>query len=188
MGNWDFDPAHSTMGFSIRHMMVTNVHGTFRDFAVDATFDPASPTLGHVVATIQAASIDTGQDARDTHLRSADFLDVEHFPTITFTSTGIDHRQDNEYRLRGDLTIHGQTRAVVFDAEYLGDAVQPQGGRSAGFTAHGKIRRSDFGLTWNMGMEAGGVVVADEFKFEIDLELTQPAVMPATPVPATAVA
>ncbi len=131
------------------------------------------------MATIQVASIDTGTDDRDVHLRSADFLDVERFPTITFTSTGVGQRRDNEYRLHGDLTIRGETRPVLLDLAYHGDVANPMGGRSAGFSARGRISRQDFGLTWNVAMETGGLVVGDDLTVDIDIELVQPAIAPA---------
>jgi polyisoprenoid-binding protein YceI len=185
MTAWQLDPVHSSVGFSVRHMMVSNVHGKFRDFTVDATFDPEHPDQGSAHAIIQAASIDTGMDQRDTHLRSADFLDAEHFPIIEFKSTGIERKGDDQFRLRGDLTIRGETRPLTLDVEYLGTARNLQGGISAGFSARTRISRKDWGLTWNVGLEAGGWLVGDEVRVEIDLELlSNEADQPAKETPA----
>jgi polyisoprenoid-binding protein YceI len=175
MTPWVLDPTHSTIQFSVRHMMVSNVRGTFGEFALEVGFDPDHPELGHVTATVQAASIDTRQEQRDTHLRSADFLDATGFPTLVFTSTGIVPREHGRYALNGDLAIRGVTKPVTFDAEFIGEVVNAQGGRSAGFSATTRIRRSEWGLTWNMGLEAGGLVVSDEVKVEVDIELVRAA-------------
>ncbi len=175
MAKWQLDPVHSTVQFSARHMMVTNVRGKFRDFSVDVDFDPAHPEQGRVQAVIQATSIDTGMEQRDQHLRSADFLDAEHYPTLTFTGTRVERVGDDRFRLHGDLTIRGATRPVVLEVEYLGVAANLQGGLSAGFTAHTKISRKEWGLNWNVGLEAGGWLVSDEVRVEIDLELVSAA-------------
>ena len=183
MTPWTLDPAHSTIQFSVRHLMVSNVRGSFRDFSLEAEFDPQHPELGSVVATVVTKSIDTGQAQRDAHLCSPDFLDAEQFPTLVFRSTGVEARGGDVFTLKGDLTMHGVTKPVVFDAEYIGDIVNPQGGRSAGLSAHGRIKRSEWGLAWNVGLEAGGLMVGDEIKIEVELELAQVApVEAATPV------
>lgn len=171
MATWGLDPVHSSVQFSARHMMVTNVRGQFREFTVDVDFDPAHPEQGHVQATIQAASVDTGMEQRDQHLRSADFLDVATHPTLTFTSTAISRSGQDRFSVTGDLTIRGETRPVVLDVEYLGVAKNLQGGTSAGFTAHAKISRKEWGLTWNVGLESGGWLVSDDVRIDIDLEL-----------------
>ena len=187
MTPWQLDPVHSTMQFSARHMMVSNVRGSFREFGLDVVFDPQHPELGSVVATVAAAPIDTGQEQRDGHLRSADFLDAEQFPTLIFRSTSVEARGGDAFTLKGELTMHGVTRPVVFDAEYVGEVANAQGGRSAGLSAHGRIKRHEWGLAWNVGLEAGGFVVSDEIKVEVEVELTQAApVVAATSVPATA--
>jgi polyisoprenoid-binding protein YceI len=181
MSRWQLDPVHSSVQFSARHMMVSNVRGVFRDFSLDVDFDPEHPADGRVEAVIQAASIDTGAAARDAHLRSADFLDAERFPTLTFRSTTVEPRSGDEYRLHGELTNRGETRPVVLEAEYLGVAHNLQGGTSAGFSAHTKLSRKEWGLTWNMGLEAGGLVVGDEIRVDIDLELLSPVPEQAAP-------
>jgi polyisoprenoid-binding protein YceI len=162
-------------------MMVSNVRGLFRDFSLDVDFDPEHPEQGRVQAVVQAASIDTGATARDAHLRSADFLDAERFPTLIFRSTSVEPRSGDEYRLHGELTIRGVTRPVVLEAEYLGVAHNLEGGTSAGFSAHTKLSRKEWGLTWNMGLEAGGLVVSDEIRVDIDLELLSPVPEHAAP-------
>jgi polyisoprenoid-binding protein YceI len=182
MTAWQLDPTHSTIQFSVRHLMVSNVRGSFRDFGLEVAFDPEHPELGSVIATVVAKSIDTGQPQRDAHLCSPDFLDAEQFPTMIFRSTAVEARGGEAYTLKGELTMHGVTKPVVFDAEYMGEVANPQGGRSAGLSARGRIKRSEWGLVWNVGLEAGGLMVGDEIKIEVELELAQAApVEPATP-------
>jgi polyisoprenoid-binding protein YceI len=172
---WRLDSKHSSISFSARHMMVGTVRGSFHIFRLDVEFDPLHPEMGHVKAVVQAATIDTGDVQRDTHLRSEEFLAAEQFPTILFTSTHVDKRGDGAFGLHGDLTIRGGTRPVVLDVTYVGDVANPQGGRSAGLTARGRINRSEFGLMWNVSLEAGGVLVSDEVQIEIEIELVQAA-------------
>ena len=195
MPTWQLDPAHSSIEFAVRHMMVSNVRGRFRDFSLKVDFDPEFLELGHVEATVLAASIDTGETQRDGHLRSADFLDAATFPNLTFMSTGVRRRGPTEFNLDGTLTIRDQTRPVTFFVDYHGEAANLQGGRSTGFSARAKIKRSEWGLTWNAALEAGGVVVGDEIKVELEFELVTAApervaeVAPDTagePVPAAA--
>jgi polyisoprenoid-binding protein YceI len=175
MTPWQLDPTHSTIQFSVRHLMVSNVRGSFRDFGLEVAFDPEHPELGSVVATVVTKSIDTGQAQRDAHLCSPDFLDAEQFPTLIFRTTAVEPRGGNAFALKGELTMHGVTKPVVFDAEYIGAVANPQGGRSAGLSARGRVKRSEWGLTWNVGLEAGGLMVGDEIKIEVDLELAQAA-------------
>ncbi len=181
MTTWKLDAVHSSVQFSARHMMVTNVRGQFRDFSLDVAFDPEHPEQGRVEATIQATSIDTGMEQRDQHLRSADFLDVEHYPTITFRSTGATRGRDDHFQVPGDLTIRGETRPVTLDVEFLGVAANLQGGRSAGFSARTRISRKDWGLTWNVGLETGGWLVGDEIRVDIDVELASAPAEEAAP-------
>ena len=175
MTRWNLDRVHSSVQFAARHMMVSNVRGTFDDFTVDVDLDPDHPERGGVVATIQAASVDTGADQRDAHLRSADFFDVATYPTITFRSTSVERVGGDRFRVAGNLTMRGQTRPVTLEAEFLGVAQNLQGGHSAGFTAHTRISRKDWGLTWNVGLETGGWLVGDEIRIEIDIELVSAA-------------
>lgn len=181
MARWQLDPAHSSVQFSARHMMVTNVRGTFRDFTVDVDFDPQHPETGHVEAVIRAASIDTGMEQRDAHLRSADFLAADQYPTITFRGTRVEPSGHDEYTVHGDLTIRGETRPVALQVEYLGTARNLQGGVSAGLSAHARISRKDWGLTWNVGLETGGWLVGDEIRVDIDLEVLSPAAQKPEP-------
>ncbi len=175
MAAWKLDPVHSSVHFAARHMMVTNVRGQFREFSAEVSFDPEHPDQGRVEATIQATSIDTGIEQRDAHLRSADFLDVEHYPTLTFRSTSIEPKGGDRYDVRGDLAIRGETHPVTLDVEFLGVAQNLQGGRSAGFSARTRISRKEWGLTWNVGLETGGWLVGDEVRIDIDLELLSAA-------------
>ncbi len=181
MTPWQLDPAHSAIQFAVRHMMVTNVRGSFRTFTLDVVFDPQHPELGSVLATVEAASIDTGQEQRDAHLRSADFLGVEQFPRLTFRSTSVEPRGGDTFAITGELTMHGVTQTVVFDAEYAGEVANPRGGRSAGLSASARLNRKDWGLEWNVALEAGGLTVGDEVKVEVEIELTQAAEVEASP-------
>jgi polyisoprenoid-binding protein YceI len=156
-------------------MMVTTVRGSMKIRDFDLDFDPDNLADAKVRVSLDAATIDTDNEQRDAHLRSADFLDVEQFPTIDFASTRIEPDGDN-YRIHGDLTIRGTTRPVVLDAEYGGAVTNMQGGRSAGFSASTKINREDFGLTWNVALEQGGWLVSKDVKIEIDLEVVSSAV------------
>ena len=167
---WNLDPVHSAVSFSVKHMMVTTVRGSMqiRDFDLD--FNPDDLAASSVHVGMDAASIDTGQEMRDNHLRSGDFFDAENFPTIEFVSTRIEPDGD-DYAIHGDLTIRGVTRPVVLEAEYAGSVPNMKGGLSAGFSARTKINREDYGLTWNVALAQGGVMVYKDEKIEIDLEV-----------------
>jgi len=170
---WAIDPAHSSVEFSVRHLMITTVRGRFTGVTGSIVIDEATPGSSVVDVVIDAASIDTREAQRDAHLRSADFFDVEQFPTLTFRSTGLEGAPDGPFTLAGDLTIHGVTRPVVLDVEPEGRIKDAWGGFRSGFTATTKIRRSEFGLTWNQLLEAGGVSVSDEVKISLDIQLVQ---------------
>jgi polyisoprenoid-binding protein YceI len=172
MATWKIDPAHTEIGFSARHMMVSTVRGKFSKYDVNLDFDPANPTAASVEATIDASSLDSGVADRDNHLRSADFLDVANHPNIHFKSKRIELTGDNTGRAIGDLTIRGVTREVTLNIEYLGQQVNPWGATVAGFSAETKINREDWGLTWNVAIEAGGVLVGKEIKITIDAEFS----------------
>jgi polyisoprenoid-binding protein YceI len=173
---WTLDPAHSAVTFSAKHMMVTTVRGSLAIRDVDLDFDPEQPEASSVRVSLDAASIDTGQEARDQHLRSADFLDAEAHPTLDFVSTRIEPRGGDRYAIHGDLTIRGVTRPVVLDAEIGGIVRDWQGGgRRAAFSARTAIDREDFGLTWNVALEQGGWLVSREIKIEIELAAIEPA-------------
>jgi polyisoprenoid-binding protein YceI len=167
--NWSFDHMHASIGFSVRHMMISKVHGRFTKWDGQFQFDEADPAAAKAEVRIDVSSIDTNVAARDAHLRSPDFFDAEHFPEILFRSTKIE-KTGNDYRLSGDLTIRGVTRPVVLDAEYAGAVTDPYGNTRAGFAARTAIDRKDFGLTWNQLLEAGGFAVGDKIEIAIEFE------------------
>lgn len=168
-GTWTVDASHSNIGFSVRHLMVAKVRGRFADFA--GTITVADDRLASKVeATVQAASIDTRDEGRDGHLRSADFFDVEQFPAWTLVSTGIEAEDDDDFVLHTQLTIKGVTKAVDFELEFDGVAVDPWGNTKAGFTAEAEIDRREFGLEWNAVLEAGGVLVGEKVKITLEIE------------------
>jgi polyisoprenoid-binding protein YceI len=169
-GTWAIDTAHSTIGFTVRHMMVSKVRGTFKDFTADLVTGE-NPLDSTVSATVQMASIDTGDDGRDQHLRTNDFFDAENHPTMTFRSTRLEGT-GSEYQLHGDLTIRGVTRPVVLELELGGVAKDPWGNTRTGFTATGSINRKDFGVNFNAPLETGGVIVGDKVTIELDIEAT----------------
>jgi len=166
----DFDLVHSSIGFTVRHLMVSKVHGRFSQWSGSLEFDEQDPGASRVRVSIDAASIDTRETPRDAHLRSPDFLDAEHFPHIEFTSTSVTRASAGELHVTGDLTIRGVTRTVQLDAEYAGRVKDPWGGERFGFAAKTTIKRSDFGLTWNQALEAGGVVVGDRIEISLEIE------------------
>ena len=173
-GTWDIDASHTTVGFVARHLMVAKVRGRFGSFPGSAQIAD-QPEQSSVRVEIEAASVDTHDDGRDTHLRSADFFDVETHPQITFVSTGFTQTGTTSFDLPGELTIRGVTRPVVLKAEFDGLAGDPWGGTRAAFTAATEIDREDFGLTWNKALESGGVLVGKTIKIEIDAELARKA-------------
>ena len=170
MATWTFDPAHTSASFSARHMMVSTVRGTFAAPTGKLEFDPVNPEAAYVEAEIDATTLTSGVLDRDNHLRSADFLEVDKYPTITFKSTKVEVTGNDSANVTGNLTIRGVTRPVVLKAEYLGLVNTPFGDQRTGFTASTKINREDWGLTWNMAIEAGGVLVGKEIKIELELE------------------
>jgi polyisoprenoid-binding protein YceI len=172
---WTLDKAHSSFAFSVKHMVVATVRGRFTDFAVDADINEDDLTKSSATVSVDIASVDTGEAGRDQHLRSADFFHHEEHPQMTFVSKRIESKGGNEYRLVGDLTIRGATRDVTLDGEVNGPVKDPYGNNRIGITGEGKINRKDFGLNWNALLEAGGAVVADTVKLDIDVELVNPA-------------
>jgi len=171
---WEIDPAHSSVQFSVRHMMVSNVRGEFRKVSGTVQGDETDPTKAKVEATIDTTSIDTRNEKRDSHLKSADFLDTEKFPTMTFKSKKIEKTGDHRYRVTGDLTLHGVTRDVTLDVEGPSTAVKdPMGNVRVGATATAKLNRQDFGITWSKALDGGGVMVGDEINVTIDVEGTK---------------
>jgi polyisoprenoid-binding protein YceI len=178
MNTWTLDPAHSQIEFAVKHMMITTVRGQFRKFTVDVDFNEAQPERSTVVAHIEASSIDTGMEARDAHLKSADFFETEKYPELTFRSNRIQSDGDG-YKILGDLTIRGETRPVTLEAEIGGVVPNMQGGRRAAFDATTKISRKAFGLSWNVALESGGFLVGDEIKISIDLAVLQADAAPS---------
>ena len=168
---YTIDPTHSTAGFKVRHLMVSNVRGEFSKVTGKVVFDPAAPENAKVEAHIDATTIHTRDEQRDTHLKSADFLDVEKFPEITFVSKKI-AGSDGEWKVIGDLTIHGVTKEVTLEAEGPSPEVKdPWGNVKSGASATTKISRKDFGIVFNMALETGGVMVGDEVTITLELEL-----------------
>lgn len=167
---WTIDPAHSVVELAVKHMMFSTVKGRFANLAGTITLDEQNLAGSSVTAEIDASSIDTREAQRDGHLRSADFLDVENFPTITFRSTEIVPQGRDRFVLVGDLTIRGVTREVSLDAELAGQGTDPWGGKRTGFTATSAINRKDFGLNWNQALEAGGVLVSDQVKIGLEIQ------------------
>ena len=167
------DPAHSNVGFWVRHLMITKVHGSFTGVTGSIQLGASSPMPVAIDAEVDVTSIDTRQPDRDAHLKSPDIFDAATYPTMTFKSTSIAATGEATFTLTGDLQIHGQTRTVTFDAEFTGQGENPfaPGARFA-YEAKAKIKRSDFGLTWNAALEAGGVAVSDEVAIELDIQAT----------------
>jgi len=167
---WTIDPAHSTIEFVAKHMMITTVKGRFAEFEGTIVADEEHLADSSVDVTMQAASLDTRSEQRDAHLRSPDFLDVETYPTVTFRNTGLVGTKD-EFQLTGDLTIRGVTRPITLDVTFEGEGKDPWGGTRASFSAKGKFDRRDFGLTWNVALETGGILVSNEVKINIEAQV-----------------
>ncbi|MHB1523215.1 MAG: YceI family protein [Candidatus Dormibacteria bacterium] len=167
---WKLDMAHSAIEFSVRHMMVSTVKGNFREFSADLELDPEDLTKSSVRAVVKVASIDTREPQRNAHLTSADFFEAEKFPEMVFQSTRVEHLGGDRYRVTGDLTIKDVTRPITLDVTHLGTQVSPYGVKAAGFEATATLSRKDFGLTWNVALETGGMLVGDEVKISVDAE------------------
>ena len=168
------DPSHSTAGFKVRHLMVSNVRGEFSDVAGTVVFDAEDSANSKVEAAIDATTIQTRDNQRDQHLKSADFFDVEKFPKITFISKKVAPVGEGEWRVVGDLSIHGVTKEVVLDVEGPTPEVKdPWGNIKIGATATTKVNRKDFGLGWNVALEAGGVLVGDEVAIQLEVEMAR---------------
>ena len=171
-GTYSLDPAHSTVGFRIRHMGLAFVEGEFDAFEGTIQFDPANIAATTVQATVQTTSVDTDVDARDGHLRTADFFDVATYPTMTFASTAVQPTGPNTFRLTGDLTLHGVTKPVTLDVTAAGPISDPRAGQRAGFHAEGEIDRRDFGMTWGQDLPSGVPGVGHTVKLVLDAEAT----------------
>ncbi len=172
---WQIDPAHSSIQFTVRHMMISKVRGNFEKFSGTIDFTEENPANSTVSVEIDAASINTREEQRDGHLKSPDFLNVAEFPTLTFKSTRVEPSSSDEGKLIGDLTIRDITKEVVLDVEYVGKAKSPWGTTSAGFSGSTTINRTDWGLTWNQTLETSGILVGDKIKIDIELELIEVA-------------
>jgi polyisoprenoid-binding protein YceI len=167
-GTWTVDPAHSSVEFRVKHMMISTVRGRFGEF--EATIEAASDYHeSKVRGTVKAASIDTNEPRRDGHLRSADFFDAEQHPEITFESTGIEHVEKGDFRVSGELTMHGETHPVQFEVTVHGVTRDPQGQDRVGLEVRGTLSRGEFGLRWQQVLETGGVVVGDEVRVSADI-------------------
>jgi polyisoprenoid-binding protein YceI len=173
MATFAIDPAHTDVLFSAKHMMVTTVRGTFTEVAGTIDLDEADPTSSKAEIVINAASIDTGFGARDTHLRSADFFDVETHPEIRVVSSKIRPKDGDTYQVTADVTIREITKPVEFDVEFLGFYTGMDGSRRAGFSAKAKVNRKDWDLNWNVALEAGGWLVGDQIKLDVDVALQE---------------
>ncbi|HEX6761783.1 MAG TPA: YceI family protein [Gaiellaceae bacterium] len=167
-GAWSVDPAHSSVEFRVKHMMISTVRGHFDE--LEGTIE-AAPDYhdSKVRGTVRTASVDTNEPRRDAHLRSADFFDSDSYPVISFESTGIEHVHRGDYRVTGDLTLHGETRPVIFDVTVHGVMHDPQGNDRVGLEVRGTISRGEFGLRWQQALETGGVVVGDEVRVSADI-------------------
>jgi polyisoprenoid-binding protein YceI len=168
-GSYQLDLAHTHLGFAARHALVTRVHGWFDSVEGRLRLDACDRPRCSVALTIDAASIRTNNLDRDAHLRSGDFFDVERYPTITFESTGLTALGDDHYRVAGDLTIKAIPRPIELDLIYQGSCVDPYGQLRVGFEGSGSVKRSDWGLTWNMALEAGGLVLSDRIDLALDI-------------------
>ena len=170
---WTVDTSHSSVGFSVRHMMVSNVKGSFDKFAATVEGSPADPASAKISATIEVASVNTREPKRDDHLRSADFFDAAKFPQMTFTSTTVEKVSATKAKVTGNLTLRGVTKPVVLDVEYTAPVKSPWGKTVVGATATGKINRQDFGVSFSKTLETGGLLVADEVTIQLELEFIQ---------------
>ena len=171
ISTWNIDPAHTTAEFKVKHMMIANVKGHFSKISGVLTLDKSNLANSRVEASIEAASIETRDDQRDAHLKSADFFDVEKFPTLNFKSTGVSIVGDEELFVEGDLTIHGVTRTVRFEVEGPTPPTRdPWGNTRVAISASAKINRKDFGLTWNAALETGGILVGEDVAIALEAE------------------
>jgi polyisoprenoid-binding protein YceI len=170
---WEIDASHSTVGFSVRHMMVSNVRGSFGTFTARVDGSPADPSTAKISATIEVASVDTREPKRDEHLRAADFFDAAKFPRMTFTSTKVEKVSATKAKVTGDLTLRGVTKPVTLDVEYTQPVKNPWGKTIVGASATGKINRQDFGVSFSKALETGGLLVGDEVTLQLDLEFVK---------------
>jgi polyisoprenoid-binding protein YceI len=168
-GNWTIDTSHSRVGFTARHAMVTKVRGAFHEFTGTANLNTDNPADSHIDLTIEVASVNTGNEQRDGHLRTNDFFDAETYPQIRFVSTNVERVDPENYRLTGDLTIKGVTNPVTVEFEHTGVATDPYGNQRAGFEGKASINRKDWGISFNAALETGGVLVSEKIGLEFDI-------------------
>jgi polyisoprenoid-binding protein YceI len=168
---WSVDPIHSEIAFKVKHLMITNVKGSFGKFTATIDADDQFPITSDVTLTIDTASINTGDASRDQHLRAADFFDVEKFDKIQFVGKSLEKINSNDYKIHGDLTIKGVTKRTTFDIEFGGTMKDPWGNQKAGLTVNGTINRNDFGLNFNATLETGGLLLGEDVKISADLQL-----------------
>jgi len=174
-GTYKIDPSHSRIGFSARHAMVTKVRGAFNEYEGEGYFDVEDPTKSHLEITIKTDSIDTRNADRDAHLKSNDFFDMENYPEIRFHTTSVESAGDDTYRVSGDLTIKGVTNPVRFDLEFTGSAVDPFNNERIGLEGHTTINRKDWGVNFNVALEAGGVLVSEKVELEFEISAVKVA-------------
>ncbi|MEU9441819.1 YceI family protein [Streptomyces sp. NPDC048304] len=174
-GDYTIDPAHTTIGFTARHAMVTNVKGAFHDFTGTLHLDGADPSRSTATIDVQMASIETGNADRDGHLKSADFFKIDEFPAMTFRSTKAEALGGEEYRITGDLSLLGVTKEITIDLEFNGAAKDPFGNERVGFEGKAEILRSEWGLTWNAALETGGVLISDKIKLNFEISAIKQA-------------
>jgi polyisoprenoid-binding protein YceI len=172
---WAVDTAHSGIEFSVRHMVISSVKGSFNSYSATIEADPKDLTTASIEFTVDLASVDTRNEDRDNHLRSADFFDVEQFPTMTFKTTSVEKTDEDEYNVTGDLTLHGVTRQETFKVTYEGSGQDPWGNEKVGFSATGKLNRSDYGLVYNAALETGGVLIGDQIKVSLEIQASKEA-------------
>lgn len=170
---WTIDPSHSEVGFAVKHMVIATVKGRFNAVSGTVELDEQDVTRSRIEVSIDTGSIDTREAKRDEHLRSADFFDVENHPQMTFVSRSIERVGDDRLKLTGDLTIRGTTREITLDVEDLGRGKDPWGGDRAAFSATGKLDRLEYGLKWNQALETGGVLVSNDVRISLDVELVR---------------
>jgi polyisoprenoid-binding protein YceI len=173
VSQWNLDKSHSNITFSVRHMMIANVRGSFNEFDAVVSADPSDPTTASATITISAASVDTKDEGRDGHLKSADFFNVEQHPNLVFKVTKVASKGGEEYDITGDLTIAGVTKPVTLSGEISGPAKDPWGNEKIAVSASGSLSRSEFGLTWNAALETGGVLVSDTVKLNVELQFAK---------------
>ena len=169
--NWKLDPSHSEVTFKVKHMMITNVSGQFTDFSVRASSQGDDFSNAEVDFTAKTSSINTNSEQRDNHLRSADFFDVEKYPELRFKGSKFTKKNNEQYTLQGELSLHGVSKPLSLDVEFGGIQKDPYGQTKAGFTVDARINRKDFGLTWNAALETGGVMVSDEVRLHAEIQM-----------------